>query len=77
MQLLVILLILLINITNPTLLPRKEDIQDPPVRDNVSKETLQNSITDVERDIQKENNVSTFKRTNTTDSDAQSKNAKY
>ena len=66
-----------INITNPTLLPRKEDIQDPPVRDNVSKETLQNSITDVERDIQKENNVSTFKRTNTTDSDAQSKNAKY
>ena len=66
-----------INITNPTLLPRKVDIQDPPVKENVSKETLQNSITDVERDIQKENNVSTFKRTNTTDSDAQSKNAKY
>ena len=42
------------------------------LKDNVSKETLQNSITDVERDIQKENNVSTFKRTNTTDSDAQS-----
>ena len=62
-----------INITNPTLLPRKVDIQDPPVKENVSKETLQNSITDVERDIQKENNVSTFKRTNTTDSEAQSK----
>lgn len=62
-----------INITNPTLLPRKVDIQDPPVKDNVSKETLQNSITDVERDIQKDNNVSTFKRTNTTDSDTQSK----
>ena len=61
-----------INITNPTLLPRKVDIQDPPVKENVSKETLQNSITDVERDIQKENNVSTFKRTNTTDSDTQS-----
>ena len=61
-----------ININNPTLLPRKVDIQDPPVRENVSKEILQNSITDVERDIQKENNVSTFKRTNTTDLNNQS-----
>lgn len=37
-----------INITNPTLLPRKVDIQVPHVKENVSKETLQNSISDAQ-----------------------------